>query len=96
MENNYSPDLITLLDEDGRELTLEILDIYEENDRVFYALMPVYDNKEDLLYDTGEYTILEVVDESGEEQLAEVEDAGLKLRLSKIFEDRFNDMFYED
>ena len=96
MENNYSPDLITLLDEDGRELTLEILDIYEENDRVFYALMPVYDNKEDLLYDSGEYTILEVVDEDGEEQLAEVDDAELKLRLSKIFEDRFNDMFYED
>lgn len=96
MDNNYSPDLITLLDEDDRELTLEILDIYEENERVFYALMPVYDNKEDLLYDSGEYTILEVVDENGEEQLAEVEDTELKLRLSKIFEDRFNDMFYED
>lgn len=96
MDSNYSPDLITLLDEDGRELTLEILDIYEENDRVFYALMPVYDNKEDLLYDSGEYTILEVVDENGEEQLAEVEDTELKLRLARIFEDRFNDMFYED
>ncbi|MCH5298173.1 MAG: DUF1292 domain-containing protein [Ruminococcus sp.] len=96
MDSNYSPDLITLLDEDGRELTLEILDIYEENERVFYALMPVYDNKEDLLYDSGEYTILEVVDENSEEQLAEVEDEELKLRLSRIFEDRFNDMFYED
>lgn len=96
MDSNYSPDLITLLDEDGRELTLEILDIYEENERIFYALMPVYDNKEDLLYDSGEYTILEVVDENDDEQLAEVEDEELKLRLSRIFEDRFNDMFYED
>ncbi len=96
MDSNYSPDLITLLDEEGRELNLEILDIYEEDDRVFYALMPVYDNKEDLIYDSGEYTILEVVDEDGEEQLAEVEDTELKFRLSKIFEDRFNDMFYEN
>lgn len=96
MDNEYSPDLITLVDENGQEHDFEILDILEENDKRYYALMPVYENSEDLINNNGEYTILEVIDEDDEEQLAEVEDKELRMRLSHIFEERFNDMFYED
>ncbi len=95
MDNEFSPDLITLLDESGVEHNFEILDQIEENNKSYFALMPVYENSEDMLYSSGEYTILEAVDIDGEEQLAEVEDEDLRRRLSDIFEERFNDMFYE-
>ncbi len=95
MDNSYSPDLITLIDENGIEHNFEILDQIEENDNRYFALMPVYERGEDMLSDSGEYTILEAVEIDGEEQLAEVEDDKLRRRLSNIFEERFNDMFYE-
>ena len=94
MNNEYSPDLITLLDEDNREHTFEILDTYEYDGTLYYALTPYYENKGDLLYDSGEYTILEVLDDGGEEQLAEVTDEKLRRTLCDIFEERFNESFY--
>lgn len=96
MSNEYSPDLITLIDEDGREHDFEILDTIEEDDKTYYALMPVYEDSRDIIRDSGEYTILETIDQDGEQQLAELEDRELRRRLSRIFEQRFNDMFYED
>ena len=96
MNNEYTPDLLTLLDDDNREHNFEILDIIEENDSQYYALMPVYENSSDMLYGSGEYIILENTTENGEEILLEVEDGELKNRLSEIFEERFNDMFYEN
>lgn len=96
MDKDFSPDLITLVDEDGLEHNFEIMDVIEENDTEYYALMPVYENSEDILQDSGEYYILEAIEENGEEQMAEVMDENLRKRLSDIFEERFNNFFYED
>lgn len=96
MNNEYTPDLITLLDDNNQEHSFEILDIIEENDTQYYALMPVYEDKTDMLYSSGEYLILESCEDEGEQVLSEVEDKELKMRLSKIFEERFEDMFYEN
>jgi uncharacterized protein YrzB (UPF0473 family) len=95
MDNSFSPDLITLIDENGIEHNFEILDRIEENDNRYFALMPVYENGADMLSSSGEYTILEAIDVNGEEQLAEIEDDELRRRLSNEFEERFNDMFYD-
>ena len=96
MNSDYTPDLITLLDDDNQEHNFEILDIIEENDKQYYALMPVFENDEDMLNSSGEYIILESADDNGEELLLEVEDSELKSRLSKIFEEHFDEMFYEN
>lgn len=96
MINDFSADLITLVDEDGIEHNFEIMDVIEENGTEYYALSPAFDNGADLLDDSGEYYILEVVEEDGEEQLAEVVDEELRRHLSRIFEQRFEESFYED
>lgn len=96
MDNEYAPDLITLVDEDGIEHNFEILDVIEENGTEYYALMPTFENSEEALQDSGEYYILEAVEEDNEQQLAEVMDEELRQRLSNIFEERFNEMFFED
>lgn len=96
MSNEYSPDLITLVDEEGNEHNFEILDTLEYEDTLYYALIPVFDNANDTLADSGEYYIMEVIEEDGEQELAEVDDDELIDKLAEIFEERFNDIFDDD
>ena len=93
MDNEYKPDLITLIDEDNVEHNFEILDTIENDKGVFYALYPIFDNAEDSVEDAGEYYIMEVIEEDGEEQLAEVEDDALLDELSAVFEQHFEELF---
>ncbi|WP_316608581.1 DUF1292 domain-containing protein [uncultured Ruminococcus sp.] len=93
MDNEYKPDLITLIDEDNVEHNFEILDTVENEKGVFYALYPIFDTAEESVEDSGEYYIMEVIDENGEEELAEVEDEALLDELSAIFEKHFEEMF---
>ncbi len=96
MDNEFKPDLLTLIDEENVEHNFEILDTIENDKGVFYALYPVYDTPEEELNDSGEYYIMEVIDEDGEQQLAEVEDDALLDELSAVFEKHFEEMFDYD
>ena len=93
MDNEYKPDLITLIDEDNVEHNFEILDVIENEKGVFYALYPIFDTADETVEDSGEYYIMEVIEEDGEEQLAEVEDEALLDELSAVFEKHFEDLF---
>lgn len=96
MSNDYSPDLITLVDDEGTEHNFEILDTVEYDGKEYYALYPVFDNPEDMVADSGEYYIMEAMDSDEGWELAEVDDDDLIDKLSVIFEDRFADKFGED
>lgn len=96
MNNDYSPDLITLVDDEGKEHNFEILDTLEYEDTLYYALYPVFDDPADSVADSGEYYIMEVIEENGEQELAEVEDDELVDKLAEIFEERFNDIFADE
>ncbi len=96
MSNDYSPDLITLVDDEGAEHNFEILDTVEYDGKEYYALYPVFDNPEDMVADSGEYYIMEAMDSDEGWELAEVDDDDLIDKLSVIFEDRFADKFGED
>ena len=93
MDNEYKPDLITLVDEDNVEHNFEILDTIENEKGVFYALYPIFDSAEESVEDSGEYYIMEVINENGEEELAEVEDDALLDELAAVFEQHFEEMF---
>lgn len=96
MSNDYSPDLITLVDEDNVEHNFEILDTIEFEGKEYYALYPVFDNADDMVADSGEYYIMEAQDSDDGWELSEVDDDDLIDKLSVIFEDRFADKFGED
>lgn len=96
MSNEYSPDLITLIDDEGVEHNFEILDTVELDSKEYYALYPVFENPEDMVADSGEYYIMEAIDSDEGWELAEVDDDDLIDKLSVIFEDRFADKFGED
>lgn len=94
MNNEYGADLITLIDDEGVEHEFEILDEIDNEDGVFYALLPTFDDPQSEL-EADTYYIFEVIEEDGEEQLAEVEDDELLDKLAAIFESRFEELYEE-
>lgn len=93
MNNEFAADLITLIDDEGTEHSFEILDVIENDDGCFYALLPSNDSDNDNLSDSSSYYIFEIIDENGEQVLAEVEDDTLLKKLADSFEARFEDMY---
>ena len=95
MSKDFLPGLITLVDEEGVEREFEILDVIENEKGCFYALIPNFASPDESIDFDGTYFIFEVVNENGEEQLAEVEDDNLLDELAEIFESHFEEL-YED
>lgn len=93
MNEDFSPDLLTLVDEDGQEHEFEILDIIENDEGCFYALLPTFEDPQDQVEADGSYYIFQAFEEDDEQQLAEVEDDELADRLAAEFEKRFDEMF---
>ncbi len=96
MEKDYSPDLITLIDEENVEHNFEILDTVEFEDKEYYALYPVFDSPEESLMDSGEYYIMEAITNGNDWELQEVESDELIDKLSVIFEERFEEKFGDE
>ncbi len=93
MAEEYGPDIVSVVDEDGVEHTFEELDRIETDEARYVALTPVYDEAQDILDDDGELIILRVVEEDGETYLEPIEDDGEFDEIGKIFEDRLKEAF---
>lgn len=96
MNNEFAADLITLIDDEGNEHEFEILDVIENDDGCYYALLPTFDDPEESVESDGTYYIFEAIEEDGEQQLAEVEDEELLDQLAEIFESRFEELYESD
>lgn len=95
-ENEYTPELYTLMDEEGKEETFELIDIYEEGEEKYFAMVPYFENPDDLIQSDGELVILKAVtDENGEDILATIEDDDEFDRIGKIFLERIEKMYEE-
>lgn len=89
MTNEFSPDIITLIDDDGKEHIFEILDTIENEKGCFYALFSKNNNSES----DANYYIFELLDENEEPILAEVQDDNLLNELAETFESHFEDLY---
>lgn len=96
-DENYGPDIVSVVDEEGVEHTFEELDRIETDDGRFIALLPIYNEAEEILDSDGELIILSVVeDEDGETYLEPIEDEKLFNSIGQIFEERLADYFEFD
>ena len=96
MAEEYNPDIVSVVDEDGVEHIFEELDRIETDDARYVALLPVYDEAEDILDDDGEIIILKVDEEkNGDTYLCPIEDENEFDEVQKIFEERLADLFEE-
>ncbi|WP_312693861.1 DUF1292 domain-containing protein [Caproiciproducens sp.] len=93
MNDEYGADLITLIDDDGEEHEFEILDVIDNDDGCFYALLPTFEDPQEKVDAEGTYYIFEAIEENGEQQLAEVEDEELLDKLAELFESRFEELY---
>lgn len=89
----YNPDIITVDDENGNTHTFEIADAIETDDARYVALIPVYDQPEDILGGDAELIIVQVLEEDGMEVLAPIEDDEVFDEISSIFEERLQDLY---
>ena len=96
MNDDFGADLLTLVDDEGQEHEFEILDVIENDEGCFYALLPTFEDPQQEVESEGTYYIFEVIEEDGEEQLQEVDDDALLDKLAEIFEERFNEAYFED
>lgn len=96
MTEEFEADLLTLIDDEGNEHEFEIIDELENDDGHFMALTPIQQDPQDVSSVSETYYIFEVVEEDGEEQLQEVEDDALLDKLADIFENRFNDAYFDE
>ncbi len=97
INEEYGPDLVSVVDEDGVEHTFEELDRIETDEGKFIALLPVYDEAEEILDSDGELIILQVKEEEdGELYLEPIEDDNLFDKIGKLFEERLADIFEFD
>ncbi|MBE6798822.1 MAG: DUF1292 domain-containing protein [Ruminococcaceae bacterium] len=93
MTEEYNPDIITLEDDEGKEYTFEVLDRIETEDSRYIALLPVYDDPQKMLEDSGELVILKVVETDGEEAFEDIEDDDEYDMIVDAFTERLQDMF---
>lgn len=96
MSEEFNPDLVSVIDEDGVEHIFEELDRIETDNGRYVALLPVFDEAEEIIDDDGEIIILQVEEENGETFLAPIEDEKLFNEIGQIFEERLQDLFFEE
>jgi len=94
MDNEeYNPDIVSVVDEDGKEHVFEELDRIETDKGRYVALVPLYDDPQEQLDDSGELIILKVEEEDGETYLSPIEDEEEFNEIGEMFEERLSSMY---
>jgi len=91
MADEYGSDFITIIDEDGTEFELEVLDSIEYNGETYLAVTLAGNEDENL-----EVSILKSVDEDGEPILCAVEDDAELETVYNLIMDRLYEEEEED
>ena len=93
---DYNPDIVSLTDDSGKEFTFEVLDAVETDDARYLALLPVYDDPQRMLDDSGELVIVKEGEENGEMYYYEIEDDDEYETIADAFVDRLENYFEID
>ena len=93
-DEEYQPDLMTLEDEDGNEVTFEVIDALDHKGVHYLAVVEYTENEEDA--EDAQLVILSVGEDDEGEYLDVVEDDENLLEVSKLFEQRLSDDYEID
>jgi len=85
MDENYGGSFITIEDDEGHEIEMEILDTLEHEGEEYVLFLPADMDEDDP--DFG-YVILQIVEVDGEEQFQDVEDQELLQTVYEKFMER--------
>ena len=93
-DEEYQPDLMTLEDEDGNEVSFEVIDALDHKGVHYLAVVEYTENEEDA--EDAQLVILSVGEDDEGEYLDVVEDDETLLEVSKLFEQRLSDDYEID
>ena len=95
MNEEYTPDLVELTDEEGNTYNFEVLDAYEDGNDRYVALSPCNEDGSPTEDDDGTLVIMKSIeDEDGETYFEEIEDDDEYETVADNFINRLED-FYE-
>ncbi len=92
MDDFYERDIMTLQDEDGNDLEVELLDTLEYKNEIYYAFIPVEMN----LDESYELIIMKLEQDGEEELLTTLDDEDEYDEMYQIFNERLEDTFEPD
>lgn len=94
MSEEFGNDIVSLTDEDGKEYTFEVLDAVETDDGRYLALMPVFDDPQQILDDSGELVIVKsLTDENDEEYFCDIDDDDEYDTVADLFVERLSELY---
>ncbi|MBR2417695.1 MAG: DUF1292 domain-containing protein [Clostridia bacterium] len=97
MNEEFGPDIVSVTDEEGVEHLFEELDRIETDDGNRYvALLPIFDDEEEILDSDGDVLILKVIEEDGETYLVQIEDEKEFNEIGNIIEDRLIEKYEKE
>ena len=92
MLEEAAPDLLTLEDEDGKEVTFEVIDATEVNGTRYLAVIPYQEDPESLQEDAELILMRMGTDDEGE-YMDIVDDDEELITVGKVFEERLRAMY---
>ena len=92
MLQEAQPDLLTLEDEDGKEVTFEVIDATEVNGTRYLAVIPYQEDPESLQED-AELILMRISTDDEGEYMDIVDDDEELITVGKVFEERLRAMY---
>ena len=92
MLEEAAPDLLTLEDEDGNEVTFEVIDATEVNGTRYLAVIPYKEDPESLQED-AELILMRIGTDDEGEYMDIVDDDEELITVGKVFEERLRAMY---
>lgn len=90
MSDNYGSDFVTIIDDDGQEFELEVLDTMDYNGETYVAFLPA--DMDENNPDYGLIILRSVMDENGDELFESIDDED---KLQDVYE-HFSVLLFED
>ena len=91
-EEEYQPDLMTLEDEDGNEVTFEVIDATEVNGTRYLAVIPYQEDPESLQED-AELILMRIGTDDEGAYMDIVDDDEELITVGTVFEERLRAMY---
>lgn len=93
MSEEYTPDIVSIIDEEGKEHIFEELDRIETDLGRYVALLPLPESPDQITEEDSELIILKVQEEKGETYLCPIEDDEEFNEVGAAFEERLAEMY---
>lgn len=90
---DYTPDLMTLEDEDGKEHTFEVIDAADFKDQRYMAVVPYAEDPAQMVEEDMELIIMKVAEDEQGEYLDIVDDDNELYEVSEMFAQRLKDLY---